>query len=29
MIHDYAARVRSFEIAGDVLTQLRAGKKVA
>jgi hypothetical protein len=26
MIHDHAARVRSFEIAGDVLTQLIAQK---
>jgi len=29
MIHDHAARVRSFEIAGDVLTQIIAHKKVA
>ncbi|WP_227272520.1 LLM class flavin-dependent oxidoreductase [Roseobacter weihaiensis] len=29
MIHDHTARVRSFEIAGDVLTQLLAHKKVA
>jgi hypothetical protein len=27
MIHDHAARVRSFEIAGDVLTQLIAQKR--
>lgn len=29
MIHDHAARVRSFEIVSDVLTQLLAHKKVA
>jgi luciferase family oxidoreductase group 1 len=28
MIHDHAARVRSFEIVGDVLTQLHTQKKV-